>query len=195
MLWCSKACLSEPRVVGWHMLCLHPISSTNSHIIWWVDHINRWVRREVYEASAISGYYSSNSIILLKKDRRRKKTVGDDILLMFMDKTNACEITINTTKFAVSPQVAKLSLCCWLLFIKHGRSLVDRHMIIGSPATHHNKHRKHEYPTSSSYSFFHDFLCPKRTFAIHLTTRQQQALNWIWLALWLIFLCIRHILA
>jgi hypothetical protein len=53
---------------------------------------------------------------------------------------------IKTTIFAVSQQEEELSLGWWMLLIMLGTSLLNRDMTIEPPATHHKKHRKHDYP-------------------------------------------------
>ena len=45
---------------------------------------------QVYETTVMDGYHPLDSDTLGIKDRRRKEMSGDDVLLMFMDPTNAC---------------------------------------------------------------------------------------------------------
>ena len=45
---------------------------------------------QVHETSVIDGHHSSDSEVLGTKDRRRKEMLGDDVLLRFIDTTNAC---------------------------------------------------------------------------------------------------------
>ena len=55
-----------------------------------MNHNNGIVSGQVHETSVVDGYHSSDSEILGTKDRRRKEMLGDDVLLRFIDPTNAC---------------------------------------------------------------------------------------------------------
>ena len=111
---------------------------------------------QIYLARVVDCRHSSNIVFLVNKDRVRKEVLGNNILLTLMDPTNQCKIMIKTTMFTVASQEEKQSLNYWLLFI----------MTIGSPVTHHKKHRKHDYQTNSSYTCFHNFSYPKRSIRI-----------------------------
>ena len=121
---------------------------------------------QIYLARVVDCRHSSNIVFLVNKDRVRKEVLGNNILLTLMDPTNQCKIMIKTTMFTVASQEEKQSLNYWLLFIMLARSLVIRFMTIGSPVTHHKKHRKHDYQTNSSYTCFHNFSYPKRSIRI-----------------------------
>jgi hypothetical protein len=55
-----------------------------------VNHKNGIVSGQVHETTVVDCYYYSNSEFLGTKDRRRKEMLGDDVLLRFIDTTNAC---------------------------------------------------------------------------------------------------------
>ena len=120
---------------------------------------NRVVSGQVSDATLVDGYHSSSIVILHRKDRRWKEMLGDGLLLRFRDPTNVYQIMIKMADFVVAPQEAKLSLRCWLLFRMLWGSLVIRYMTIVALATHHNRHRKHDYPVSSSDTNFRNLSC------------------------------------
>ena len=92
--------------------------------------------------------------------------LGDGLLLRFRDPTNVYQIMIKMADFVVAPQEAKLSLRCWLLFRMLWGSLVIRYMTIVALATHHNRHRKHDNPVTSSYENSRKFSCTKGTIRV-----------------------------
>ena len=54
-----------------------------------MNHINGIMSGQVWETSVVDGYYSSDGEFLGTKDRIRKEIFGDDVLLRFIDPTNA----------------------------------------------------------------------------------------------------------
>ena len=91
---------------------------------------------------------------------------------------------IKSTIFIVAPQAEKLYLHSWLLFIMLDKPLVDWKKTIGSQAAHHNRHRKHDQPTTPSHTNFRKISDPERSISIRTIPKQYKALNWRRLTLW-----------
>ena len=88
-----------------------------------------------------------------------RKRLRDEILLMFLDKTNACQTMWKTTNFDVSPKEEILLLRYCMLFSMHSRSLVGRYMTVGSPATHHGRTRNEVTSTRKFLVFDRSYKC------------------------------------
>ena len=64
------------------------------------------------------------------------------------------------------------------------KPLVDWKKTIGSQAAHHNRHRKHDQPTTPSHTNFRKISDPERSISIRTIPKQYKALNWRRLTLW-----------
>ena len=99
----------------------------------------------------------------IEKIEDGKKMLGDDILLRLRGPINTYKMMVRTIIFAITPHEEKLSLRCWSLLIMLATSLVSRFMTVGSSATHHKEHRKHDYSVNPSTVNFRIFSRTERT--------------------------------
>ena len=118
------------------------------------------------------------------KDKGRKKMLGRWYFSYIYRLNRSMRNHGKTTNFASTPQEGKLSLHGWLLLIMLDMCHVSWCMTIGSLAAHHNKHRKHDWPSTYLYTNFRKFLVPEKNIAIHTAIKQYQALSWSWMTWW-----------
>jgi hypothetical protein len=91
---------------------------------------------------------------------------------------------IKTTILVVTQQEEILSLGWWLLLIMLGIPRLSRYMTTESPATHHKKHRKHDYPVLPWYTKIRHFSYPTIIIAIPPIIKLYHSLNWTWWTWW-----------